>query len=142
MKAEKFKTLCRRILNLEANGWKAEMPDDWKIMVFTRHGIEPLDSWSDEPDNKQILLCGKSVNEEPLWHSPDEEIDESRGPVIVLNGDASCCTVFLHMLKEQWERDIYLKHMVAWFYLEDIMPDNIMFGKTNATNSKYYAIRK
>ena len=63
MKAEKFKTLCRRILNLEANGWKAEMPDDWEIMVFTRHGIEPLDSWMDEPHNKQILLCGESVNE-------------------------------------------------------------------------------
>ena len=41
----------------------AEMPDDWKIMVFTRHGIEPLDSWMDEPHNKQILLCGESVNE-------------------------------------------------------------------------------
>ena len=63
MKADKFKTLCRRILHLEENGWRAEMPDDWNIMVFTRHGIEPLDSWMDEVDNKQILLCGESVNE-------------------------------------------------------------------------------
>ena len=93
-------------------------------------------------DERKAYVKGYNEALKDLWHSPDEEIDESRGPVIVLNGDASCCTVFLHMMKEQWERDIYLKHMVAWFYLEDIMPDNIMFGKTNATNSKYYAISK
>lgn len=65
MKAERFKTLCRRILHLEVNGWDAEMPDDWQIMVFTRNGVEPLDSWMDNVDKKQILLCGESVNEYP-----------------------------------------------------------------------------
>lgn len=69
MEAKKFKELCRRILHLEPNGWHTEMPDNWRMMICTRHGVEPMGSWFDEPHNKQILLCGESADrDEPIWH--------------------------------------------------------------------------
>ena len=63
MKAKDFKTLCRRILNLEANGFHTEMPDDWNVNILTKNGVETLETWMDEPHYKQILLCGKSAND-------------------------------------------------------------------------------
>lgn len=66
MKAKDFKTLCRRILNLEANGFHTEMPDDWNVNILTKNGVDTLDTWIDEPHCKQILLCGKSANDNPV----------------------------------------------------------------------------
>lgn len=127
MKAKKFKTLCRRILNLEANGWKAEMPDDWKIMVFTRHGIEPLDSWMDEVDNKQILLCGKSVNEEPIWHKASEDDLPEHGDRICLYRDGSLLSGEYRShpepLGELYDGDCNFFELGDWWcYLEGIKP--------------------
>ena len=127
MKAKKFKTLCRRILNLEANGWKAEMPDDWKIMVFTRHGIEPLDSWMDEVDNKQILLCGKSVNEEPIWHKVSEDDLPYDRASIALYHDGALYTGEYRPnpvpLGELYDGDCnWFSLGDKWCYLKDILP--------------------
>ena len=72
MKAKDFKTLCSRILNLEANGFHTEMPDDWNVNILTKNGVETLETWMDEPHYKQILLCGKSANDNPL-----EEVTQS-----------------------------------------------------------------
>ena len=130
MKAEKFKTLCRRILHLEPNGWHKEMPDDWRLMVMTRHGVEPLDSWMDEPDKKQILLCGESVNGEPVWHKADE-LPRQGENIIMLYDDAPPLAGCFHGLRmnivgDRWDLyDGYVcKEVVhsTWAYVNDIKP--------------------
>lgn len=80
MKAKDFKTLCRRILNLEANGFHTEMPDDWNVNILTKNGVEMLETWMDEPHCKQILLCGKTANDNPveeatqsMWVAKDKD---------------------------------------------------------------------
>ena len=127
MKAKKFKTLCRRILHLDANGWNAEMPDDWKIMVFTRHGIEPLDTWMDESQNKQILLCGKSVNDEPIWHKASEDDLPEHYTRICLYRDGSLLSGEYRPnpepLGELYDGDCnFFEYGDRWCYLDDIKP--------------------
>lgn len=80
MKAKDFKTLCRRILNLEANGFHTEMPDDWNVNILTKNGVETLETWMDEPHYKQILLCGNSTNDnsaedvtQSMWVARDKD---------------------------------------------------------------------
>ena len=63
MKAKKFKTLCRRVLGLEQNGFDGEMPDDWNIKILTCNGTEDFDSWDDCHSCKETVLCANSSEE-------------------------------------------------------------------------------
>jgi hypothetical protein len=77
MKGKDFKTLCRRCLNLEANGFHGEMPDDWNINIGTCLGEEDILSWDDNVSEKTTTIIGVSMDgykEDALKHFSTEEL--------------------------------------------------------------------
>lgn len=77
MKAKQFKTLCRRCLNLEANGFGSEMPDDWNINIGTCLGEEEILTWDDNHEDRTTTIIGVSMDgykEDALKHFSTEEL--------------------------------------------------------------------
>jgi len=62
MNGKEFKSLCRKCLNLEPNGFGGEMPDDWKVNVATALGEEDI-LWQDDTCNEcKMTFLGTSLN--------------------------------------------------------------------------------
>ena len=62
MNGKEFKSLCRKCLNLEPNGFGGEMPDDWKVNVATALGEEDI-LWQDDTRNeRKMTFLGTSLN--------------------------------------------------------------------------------
>ena len=78
MDGQTFKTLCRRCLNLEANGFGGgEMPDDWKVNIGTCLGEEDILLWDDTHSERTTTLVGVSMEgykEDALKHFSTEEL--------------------------------------------------------------------
>ena len=77
MKAKVFKTLCRRCLNLEPNGFGGEMPDDWNINIGTCLGEEDILMWDDDHKGRTTTIIGVSMDgykEDALKHFSTKEL--------------------------------------------------------------------
>jgi hypothetical protein len=64
-------------LNLEANGFGGEMPNDWKVNIGTCLGEEDILSWDDIDSERTTTLVGASMEgykEDALKHFSTEEL--------------------------------------------------------------------
>ena len=77
MNGKEFKSLCKKCLNLEANGFGGEMPDDWKVNIATALGEEDILWQDDTHGERKMTFLGVSMNghkEDALKHFTTKEL--------------------------------------------------------------------
>ena len=77
-----------------------------------------------------------------LWHLPSEEPDRSREPILRLHRDNSAGTIHYSLLRSEEEVQIMMSGIVAWAYLDDLLPGFVCVLEDPSQNTRQSVWRK